>query len=547
MCAAKELLAHGIDVIVLEARDRVGGRTLTKRVETDKNEDGSAFWCDLGGSYVGPTQNRVLNLIEELNLTTYMVEDSKDIAYLRAKDDDDGLKSSRRELKVRNRPDKDPNLGGLLQWLDYVNTVRKIDSYGSQIPPNAPWKAKQAREWDSKTFKQFVDETCWTREVKDYFNNVFTQIDVCCESNEISMLWFLWYVAQCGGYGRSIATTNGGQERKINGGSQQISEKLMQSLNENNHHSKQQQQHHRQQRVFLSKVVHKIVQSTTSAMVTCLDGSQFEAEYLIMAMPTHLWLKIHYEPALPACKNLLAQRSSMGTVGKLILYYDKPFWFDANLSGCIMIESRSRKSHPIILTLDETKPDGSHAAIIGFMGARGWFEMRNKDTEEVGRIAAQSYVDATGLQEFRNFKRVERFDWCSEQYSGGCYTSAQVTNTLTKYGPCLRETFGRIHYAGTETAIKWSGYMEGAVSAGKRAAREILHRMGRMGQDEIWQEEPDATNVPPKPFLYPACYRWLPSVETLIYTTSIVVLSAGAIGAIFFMRAHCAAMSSRQQ
>lgn len=480
----------------------------------------------MGGSYVGPTQDAVLNLIQELGLSTYLVEDSTDMAYLRAKDGEHSgkegktIKSRRCEFKCRNKPECDLNFGSCIHWLDYVNMIKLIDSYGSQIPHDAPWMAPKAREWDSKTFKQFVDENSWTQRVRDYFNNVYVQIDVCCEASEISMLWFLWYVKQCGGYGRSISTTNGGQERKILNGSQQLSKRLQESLGGS-------------KRVLLSKPVCHVQQSASSVTVRCTDGSKYEASYLILAMPPHLWLKMHYEPSLPAPKMLLAQRSPMGTVGKLILYYKRAFWRDHDLSGCFMIESESRRSHPVILTLDDTKPDNSHPAIIGFIGARGWFEMKDKSDEEVARIVAQSYIATTGLGEFEHFIRFERGDWCVEQYSGGCYTSTHPTNTLSKYGKHLREPFRNIYFAGTETATQWSGYMDGAIRAGKRAAREILHTLGRLEAEDIWKVEPESQLIPRRPFEYPASHRWAPSIGALLFSLKTVTLTSSLAILIF--------------
>jgi monoamine oxidase len=261
-------------------------------------------------------------------------------------------------------------------------------------------------------------------------------------------------------------------------------------------------------------------------VVSTVDGAQFKADYVICAVSPHLWLKIHHEPAMPSGKNLLAQRSPMGQVSKVILYYEKPFWKDHNYSGCFMFDSVDRAAQPIIFTLDETKPDGLFPAVIGFCAGPGWFEMRDKTDAEVARIVARSYADATKLEEFMQYERVERFDWTQEQYSGGCDTTTHTINTLTKYGRYLREPFGRIYYAGTETAIKWSGYMDGAISAGKRAAREVLHTTGNLEEEQIWQQEAESTSVPPKPFVYPSSFNYALSLGSLVKISNGILLVA---------------------
>lgn len=537
LSAAKELRAYGLGVIVLEARERVGGRTLTKREPSSSNKDDNkdVFWVDLGGSYVGPTQNSLLNLVEELKLETYLVDDSQSIGYLRQvkqkpkkwgqSRSNDGMKL---EIRSKFNPDQDPPFGNLFHWLDYVNMVKLIDCYGAQIPSEAPWLAKKAQEWDSMSYKEFVDNNTWTKRVRSYFNNIFVTIDVCCEPNEVSMLWFLWYVKQCGGYGRTIATTNGGQERKIKNGTQQVSEKLFDLIGGN-------------QRVFLNKPVCSIDQTLGPfVVVRTTDGSVYKANYLICAISPHLWLKIHHEPALPSGKNLLAQRSPMGQVAKVVLYYERPFWKDPphNYSGCFMFDAQDRSKHPVILSLDDTKLDGSHPAIIGFVNARGWYEMREKSNQEIGKVIGKTYADLTGLNEFLNFIRVERFDWTAEQYSGGCYTSTHCVNTLTKFGPYLRQPFGRIYYAGTETAIKWSGYMDGAISAGKRAAREILHVTGNLNEDEIWVEEPASEIVPPRPFEYPNSHRYASGIGCILKLSTSLIVISGIVLALMTFKQH---------
>jgi monoamine oxidase len=65
-------------------------------------------------------------------------------------------------------------------------------------------------------------------------------------------------------------------------------------------------------------------------------------------------------------------------------------------------------------------------------------------------------------------------DWPGAKYSRGGPVGLAPPGLLTKYGPALREPFRRVHWAGTETAIYWNGYMDGAVSSGRRAALEVI-------------------------------------------------------------------------
>ena len=62
-------------------------------------------------------------------------------------------------------------------------------------------------------------------------------------------------------------------------------------------------------------------------------------------------------------------------------------------------------------------------------------------------------------------------NWANDPWSGGC-TSPLPPGILTQYGPALFKNIGPLHFAGTEAATAWRGYMEGAVRAGERAADE---------------------------------------------------------------------------
>lgn len=499
LSAAKLLVESGLNVVVLEARDRVGGRTYTTRNQYVK-------YVDLGGAYVGPTQNRIFRLAKELGVENYKVNETQRLVH---------------HVKGKSYPFKGafPPVWNPIAYLDYNNLWRTMDHMGMEIPKEAPWAAPHAEEWDKMTMKELIDKLCWTESAKR-FATLFVNVNVTSEPHEVSALWFLWYLKQCGGTTRIFSTTNGGQERKFVGGSSQISEKMMERLEE---------------RVKLKKPVIRIDQSGDHVIVETLDHELYEAKYVICAIPPALGLRIHFEPELPPLRNQLINRVPMGSVIKCMVYYNEPFWRKKDYCGTMVIEDEEAA---IGLTLDDTKPDGSVAAIMGFILARKSRRLASLTRDERKRRICELYAKVLGCQEALKPIHYEEKNWCEEEYSGGCYTSYFPPGIMTQYGRVLRKPVGRIYFAGTETATEWSGYMEGAVQAGERASREILCSMGRITEKEIWVPEPPSMDVPSLPITTTFWERNLPSVQGLLRLAemSTILGSAAAIGLFAYKR-----------
>ncbi|KAH0624783.1 hypothetical protein JD844_032583 [Phrynosoma platyrhinos] len=371
LSAAKLLFDSGLNVVVLEACDRVGGRTFTVRVSFDLSNDSLLFLCqnkhvkyvDLGGAYVGPTQNRILRLSKELGLETYKVNEVEHLIH---------------HIKGKSYPFKGPfpPMWNPIAYLDYNNLWRTMDEMGKEIPNEAPWEAPHAEEWDKMTMQELIDKICWTNAAKR-FAMLFVNVDVTSEPHEVSALWFLWYVKQCGGTTRIFSTTNGGQERKFVGGSGQISERIMEYLGE---------------LVKLEKPVNYIDQTGENVKVGTLDHETFEISFYLIS----------------------------------------------DYCGTMIIEDEDAA---IGLTLDDTKPDGSFPAIIGsvilqifFILARKCRRLCHLTKEERKTKICELYAKVLGSQEALHPVHYEEKNWCEEQYSGGCYTAYFPPGVLTQFG-----------------------------------------------------------------------------------------------------------------
>lgn len=171
---------------------------------------------------------------------------------------------------------------------------------------------------------------------------------------------------------------------------------------------------------------------------------------------------------------------------------------------------------PISITLDDTKPDESVPAIMGFILARKADRLAKLHKEIRKKKICELYAKVLGSQEALEPVHYEEKNWCEEQYSGGCYTAYFPPGIMTQYGRVIRQPVGRIYFAGTETATQWSGYMEGAVEAGERAAREVLNALGKVAKEDIWVQEPECKDVPSVEITRTFLERNLPSVPGLL-------------------------------
>uniref|UniRef100_UPI00358FFB94 amine oxidase [flavin-containing]-like n=1 Tax=Myxine glutinosa TaxID=7769 RepID=UPI00358FFB94 len=497
--AARHLNSYGLKVVVLEARDRVGGRTYTIKGP-------QCGHVDLGGAYVGPTQNRLLRLAKELGVATYKINETERLVHF---------------INGKRHPFTStfPSSSNPLVWLDLNNLWRTLDKMGEEIPTDAPWTAPHAQEWDKRSMQDLLEEICYTRAARS-FARLFVNVDVTSEPEEVSALWFLWYVKQCGGTTRIFSGHNGGQECKFLGGSQQLSEIMAAALGE---------------QVNLSSPVCSVIQNDSSVTVETLSKKSFKAGYVIMAVPPVLQLQMSFDPPVPPMRGQLMQRLPMGSVIKAIMYYRSTFWREKDFCGISCIED---EESPIALTIDDTKPDGTYPAIIGFITAHKARKHCNVSKEERKRRICEIYSKVFDSEEALCPVHYEEKNWMEEQYSGGCYTACLAPGILTEYGSIIRKPFGRVHFAGTETATKWSGYMDGALEAGERAAREVLWAMGRIRKNDIIQDCPESEDVPSTPIEISFCEWVLPSASTLVNLLTFGGIVAGLASIFMAARYH---------
>ncbi|KAI4876370.1 hypothetical protein NFI96_017831, partial [Prochilodus magdalenae] len=606
-----------LKVLVLEAKGRVGGRTLVQQLPAAHGFD---TW-DMGGQWVGSSQTHVMELIKELGLEVYpQFTEGKKVHHM-------GGANAKISTYTSSIPSFSP-----LVLLDFVQFLWRIEGLCKTVSVEDPMKTPNAQQLDSMTVQSYMDRHIWTRglscgmgkkccspavqpeephtasmycrDISTVESNVDVKLteELCLcsrtvfgmEPSQLSFLYFLMYSAAAGGVMRLLETTPGSaQEFKVKGGAQQLSERLVEQLGKNN--------------VRLDSAVTAIWQSedgvevkTAASTVTCkavivtcpphmagllmlraTDGAncfkrgkivlvavgcqlkdtqipvpcvfKADAEKSVHMQSSLVWAQIQYHPALPLERQRLAQFMPVGHMTKFIITYPTAFWKQKGFSGEIV--ARPSEDCPFGVTFDATTPRGS-PALVGFIAGEQacYWNSREVITQkrelvfhspntrmgccfvmlvdavaflspewrrsmEVRRDAvvarlvkylgpeAASYVHYEEKLLMRVWIVAEDFsasvslyalfphrtsteqDWAKEEYSGGCPVNVMVPGMLTYYHPGLRKPCGRIHWAGTETATQWCGYLSGAIQAGHRAALEVLAEAALEYQETLDSEQ----------------------------------------------------------
>jgi monoamine oxidase len=440
LTAARRLRAHGHSVVVLEARDRVGGRVW--------NHDISAgVVSERGGTFIGPTQNHLAALARELKVSTFRAYDTGDDVYING-----SARLTYSDTGPFGTAPPDPAIASELAAL-----VLGLDEQSTHVPVAAPWTAPDAATLDGQTLASYMAAQGVSPELAAVAAAA-TRPVFGAEPRELSLLYVLFYIAASGDrahpgtFERNFNTRGGAQQDRFVGGSAQVPLRLAAALG---------------RRVVLRAPVRAIAHTGSGVKVSS-DLGTITAKRVIVALPPTLAGRIDYAPGLPFERDQLTQRYGQGTLTKVAAVYPHPFWRSKGLTGSVL-----NTAGPVSFTYDDTPPDGRPGILAGFIGgdyARAYARM--SETTRRRTVLAQFAGSLESAEAHRAGAFVET-SWAGEAWTRGCPVGIPAVGSLVSYGPWIRRPVGRIHWAGTETATYWTGYMDGAVSSGERAAAEV--------------------------------------------------------------------------
>ena len=437
LVAAREVARQGRSVAVLEARDRVGGRVLNHDI-------GNGSVIESGAAFVGPTQDHILALAKELGVATFKQYTGGQNVYY----------SNGRATRYTGTVPPDP-----LILPDAATLLLKINQMSRDVPVDAPWTAPKAAEWDATSLHDWVEANTVNPATGNLLLS-YLQPTFGTDAREVSLLFFLWYIATAGNesnpgtFERSSDTADGAQDSRFVGGSQLVPLRLAEQLGDV---------------VALNAPVRRIEQSGSSVTVTT-DRGRVTTVRLIMAVPPPMAAAIDWNPLLPSHRMQLLQRLDMGTLMKCDAVYDTPFWRSDGLSGMSVQDSGA-----VRVSFDNSPPDGNAGVLLAFVGGSTWRKWAERSLDERRTAVLEGFANVVGPRALKPVDYVE-YDWTQQRWTLGSPVASAGTGTTTAFGAHIREPFGRVHWAGTETSTYWSGFMDGAVRAGKRAAAEVLGR-----------------------------------------------------------------------
>ncbi|MGZ5321323.1 MAG: flavin monoamine oxidase family protein [Solirubrobacterales bacterium] len=435
LAAARALAAAGRSVVVLEARERVGGRTLNLELE-------GGTVVEIGGQWVGPAQTRLLALAEELGVETFPTHiEGRNVLEL----------GGRRSLYRGTIPRISPAV-----LLDVARARRRFDRLTASVPPEAPWEAPDAGRLDALTLGAWLARNVRTARARRLFEVAVGTV-WGMRPAQMSLLWALSCAASGGGFDALVDTEGGAQQDRFVGGSQELALRMAAELGEG--------------ALVLGAPVTGILIGDDDVRVAS-PAAEVHARHAIVAMAPDLTGRIAFEPRLGGGRRALTARMASGALTKCTAVYGEPFWRDEGLSG----EGVS-DAGPVETTFDNSPPEGAPGVLVGFVPGPAAVEHAALPASERRRRALGSLARLFGERALGAEAYFEQA-WHEEPWSAGGPVCSPAPGALTAYGEELRRPAGRVHWAGAETSPVWCGYMEGAVRSGERAAAEALDAEG---------------------------------------------------------------------
>ena len=433
LTAARRLQEAGATVVVLEAQDRVGGR-----IWTEPLADGTP--ADRGGAWLAPQHDAILGLAREVGVTTYKTWVAG--AHLLVDGD-----------RLRRYTGLIPKIGPLAV-LSIALAQLRLDRTARKVPLDAPWTAARAKQWDAETIGAYVRRAGVRRGIAyDLFETAVRGL-FAADLDEVSFLHLLLLVHGHGSINTLFSIEGGSQENLVDGGAGSIAARIADTLGD---------------AVRLGAPVRSVTDAGDRVSVVS-DGVTAIAAHAIVAVPPALALEIAFSPALPPDREALYRAAVGGVETKTLVVYDEPFWRAEGFSGQTAAPGSAAE-----VTIDATPAAGSPGVLASF--TFGPVATRVDALSAPDRRAAvlDALAARLGRRAASPAELVETA-WWQQEWTRGCSMAHLPPGVLTRHGHLLREPFGRVHWAGTETATVSHGAIDGAVRSGERAAAEILAR-----------------------------------------------------------------------
>jgi monoamine oxidase len=432
LTAAYRLKQAGHSVAVLEARNRIGGR-----VHTLYLDDGTPI--DLGGTFVGAQHERLYALIAEMGCETIPTNKAGGDTMLVYKGEVQRYKGLVADI-------------GIVSLVSVWAAMQMLNYMSKDVPPEAPWNAPKAKEWDAMTLAQWIDNpfNLPTEESRTMMRSVIGGM-FTSDASEVSFLNVLFHIAAGDNQVELQFKVEGGAEQDmVKGGMQTIANKVAEKLGD---------------AVYLETPVRKINHNANGVEVIS-DKVIVNAKRVIMSVPPNLADHIEFTPQLPAARAKLLPRMTLGSGIRVLTVFEEPFWLKDGLSGeCIAID------HTVSLSIDTSQP-GKAGVLASYAFGPAAVEISQLSAEERKKIFIDALVHRFGPKAASPLHYIE-FDWSEEPWTRGAMMAHYAPGVITNFGHVVRDPVGRIHWATTETSTKWNGFIEGAIRSGERAAKEV--------------------------------------------------------------------------
>jgi putrescine oxidase len=431
LTAATRLAAAGKSVVVLEARERIGGRLWTDVVDGQMRE--------VGGQWVSPDQTALLETLDELGLETYSRYREGESVYVT------------RDGEVR-RFTGDIFPAGERTESEITRLIEVLDGLTAEVDPEAPWAHPRAREFDQISFRGWLEQQTDDEEARDNIALFVAEAMLTKPAHTFSLLQALLMAASAGGFSH-LVDADFILDKRVVGGLQQVPLRLAAQLGTDS--------------VRLGTPVRRIEWDSSGATVTGAD-LEVRARHVLVAVPPNLYDRIRYVPPLPRLRQQLQQHQSLGLVIKVHATYETPFWRAAGLSGTAF--SPYQLVHE---AYDNTNHGESRGTLVGFVAAEQADALFHLSADERRSRILDSLAAYFG-PEARCPVTYYESDWAAEEWTQGAYAASFALGGLTRYGELQLQPVGPIRFGSSDLAGLGYQHVDGGIRVGRRLADDVI-------------------------------------------------------------------------